>query len=376
MWSNRQISLSQDLKISHTTLSILSRYIFSKAAAVKQARLWTSHLPHVTPFYAVKCNNDSRLLSWLQKEGVSFDCASPAEMKLALRTGARSQDIVYANPSKAPLDIKAAQQLGISTTVVDSPEEVLKLREIGWKGSAMIRLLVPDKGSAQPFSKKFGAPLNWVPEILDCLKGSGIPLAGWSFHVGSMCNAPKQFTTAIELCATAHSLVPPAQVRHGQLTIDVGGGFLPERDAFAAAAAEIRASQRLFPKGSNWIGEPGRFMASPVVSLEVPVIATKKGLEGASFRYTLDESVYGAFSNIPFDGQKPTFDLVLSEPRHRVRATLFGRTCDSGDCIAEDIEIPELKVGDILRVSNMGAYTMVSGSEFNGFEAPKRTYKV
>lgn len=297
-------------------------------------------------------------------------------MKLALGAGARPQDIVYANPSKGPTDIKTAQSLGVSTTVVDSPEEVIKLRETGWKGSTMIRLLVPDKGSAQPFSKKFGAPLSWVPDILESLKDTRIPLAGWSFHVGSMCNEPKQFATAIELCASAHSLVPPSQIRHGQLTVDVGGGFLPERDAFASAAAEIRACQRLFPKGTNWIGEPGRFMASPVVSLEVPVIATKKGLEGSdTFRYTLDESVYGAFSNIPFDGQKPVFDLLSGEPRRRVRATLFGRTCDSGDCIAEDSEIPELKVGDILRVPNMGAYTMVSGSEFNGFVQPKRVYK-
>ena len=328
----------------------------------------------MAPFYAVKCNNDSRLLSWLQKEGVRFDCASPAEMKLALGTGARPQDIVYANPSKAPSDIKAAQSLGVSTTVVDSPEEVIKLRDVGWKGSTMIRLLVPDGGSAQPFSKKFGAPLTWVPEILDCLKVTGISLAGWSFHVGSVCNEPKQFATAIEHCATAHSLVPQSLLRRADLTIDVGGGFLPDRDAFAAAAAEIRASQRLFPKGMNWIGEPGRFMASPVVSLEVPVIAVKRGLDGMSFRYTLADSVYSAFSNIPFDGQNPVFDLVSGESRRRVRATLFGRTCDSGDCIAEDIEIPELKVGDVLRVSNMGAYTMVSGSEFNGFTAPKRVY--
>ena len=323
----------------------------------------------------MKCNHDARLLSWLQKEGVNFDCASLSEMKLALGTGVRSQDIVYANPSKGTQDIVAAQQLGVSTTVVDSPEEVVKLRDNCWKGSAIIRLMVPDTGSAQPFSKKFGAPFSWIPEILTTLKETAIPLAGWSFHVGSMCKEAKQFAKAIELCATAHSLVQPSQIRHGQLTIDIGGGFLPDRDAFATAAAEIRSRQHLFPARTTWIGEPGRFMASPVVTLEVPVIATKKGLQEDSFRYTLDESVYGAFSNIPFDGQKPTFDLVSGEPRRLVKATLFGRTCDSADCIAEDISIPELRVGDVLRVSNMGAYTMVSGSEFNGFKAPKRVYR-
>ena len=335
---------------------------------VAQARLWTLHLPRVTPYYAVKCNNDARLLSWLHQEGVRFDCASPAEMTLALGIGATSRNILYANPSKAPQNIEDAQQLGVSVTVVDSPEEVVKLQNVGWKGSALIRLVVPDSGSAQPFSKKFGAPLTWIPEILDCLKRARIPFAGWSFHVGSMCKDPTQFATAIEICATAQTLVtsPAAPV-----TVDIGGGFLPDRDSFSAAAAAILSRQRLFPPTTTWIGEPGRFMATSAVTLEVPVIATKKG-----FRYTLGESVYGAFSNIPFDGHIPVFELVSGDSRRRrVKATLFGHTCDSSDCIAEDIDIPELIVGDILRFPNMGAYTMVSASEFNGFPQTQRIYK-
>jgi ornithine decarboxylase len=337
---------------------------------VQQASLWFQHLPTVTPHYAIKCNNDQRLLTWLFKEGVRFDCASPTEMLQAFRAGASPSHIVYAHPCKSTADIQKANRLHVPTTVVDSPEEVDKLVEGGWAGGALIRLMVPDSGSLQPFSKKFGAPVPWVRSIAERLAAARIPHHGWSFHVGSLCTKPAQFSQAIELCAAAQDLVRSP----GPMTVDIGGGFVSEPDAFAAAAAEIRGAIRHFPADTRWIAEPGRFFATPVVRLEVQVIGAKKRNDMSGWRYTVDESLYGAFSNIPFDGQRPVFKLVGDDERPKVRATLFGRTCDSADCLAEDIELPELRTGDWLSVDDMGAYTLVSSSEFNGFPLARREY--
>jgi len=262
-------------------------------------------------------------------------------------------------------------QLGASTTVVDSPEEVQKLLEARWSGAVLIRLKVSDAGSAQPFSRKFGTPITWVPEVLEMIRGTSLKHTGWSFHVGSLCNQPNQFSQAIELCAEADAIAKKtAQI------IDIGGGFHPDPATFRAAAIEIRNAQRLFPTQTKWIGEPGRFLSAPVVTLRVKVIGVKSRHDRSGWIYTVDESVYGSFSNIPFDGQKPAYHLLSHDAaqRPRVRATLFGRTCDSADCLADDIELPELQVGDILEVPNMGAYTTVSSSYFNGFSKPKRIY--
>jgi ornithine decarboxylase len=169
------------------------------------------------------------------------------------------------------------------------------------------------------------------------------------------------------LCAKASSLASS-----DASIVDIGGGFIPDTDKFAAAAAEIRKAQGLFPAKTRWIAEPGRFFSSPVATLYVTVI----GVKGSRRIYTVNDSVYGSFSNIPFDGQKPTYTLLASDVLKRplVRATLFGHTCDSADCLAEDIELPELKVGDVLEVSNMGAYTTVSASMFNGVPLAQRLY--
>jgi diaminopimelate decarboxylase len=281
-----------------------------------------------------------------------------------LGTGISSTHILYANPCKSISDVKTAKQLGISSTVVDSPEEVQKLLEARWSGDILIRLKVPDAASAMPFSRKFGATLECLPDIFYALKGQNrIQHKGWSFHVGSICNDPSQYRTAIEMCASASVSEPEI--------VDIGGGFIPDPDKFAAAAIEIRNAQSLFPATTRWIAEPGRFFSSPVATLYVTVIGVKK-----SYIYTINDSVYGTFSNIPFDGQQPVYRLLadMIDTRPRVRATLFGHTCDSADCLATDIDLPELRVGDILEVPNMGAYTLVSASMFNGFPLAERHY--
>ena len=55
----------------------------------------------------------------------------------------------------------------------------------------------------------------------------------------------------------------------------------------------------------------------------------------------------------------------------RLPSVLAGPTCDSIDVIAENLMLPELKVGDLIIGRAMGAYTWASASEFNFF--PKAT---
>lgn len=58
-------------------------------------------MPWIQPFYAIKSNPIQPLLNDLSShENIGFDCASKAEIKLALELGTLPKDIVYSNSIK------------------------------------------------------------------------------------------------------------------------------------------------------------------------------------------------------------------------------------------------------------------------------------
>jgi ornithine decarboxylase len=310
---------------------------------------------------------------------MGFDCASRQEIDEALPICGPSK-IVYAQPCKKLEDIKIAAARGVNLTVADSVEEIEKLADAKWEGEVLVRLLVRDGGSKQPFGKKFGAPMEWLPKMYDIAKAHKLNMTGYSFHVGSECQDPLQYKYAIEDCKAAERIAK--KFNFYTRIVDVGGGFLPDAKAFKSVAAEIvKATKANFLDQSvKIIAEPGRFLAQPTHTLYTTVIGKKPvwpsplSENEPAWRITVDESVYGTFSNIPFDGQKPVLEAM--KPNKRTRPTVvFGRTCDSGDLISSAARLPELQVGDVVRVQNMGAYTTVTASEFNGFPKPNKIYE-
>ncbi len=385
------------LKISHISISntlaasrALSYLQVSSHALRTQLHTWHKQLPFVAPHYAVKCNNDPQLLKWIREfypgsaaagTGAGYDCASLREIDEVRAIGAPSSSILYAQPCKKFSDIQAAQERGVQVTVADSVEEIEKLGAARWSGQVLVRLLVADGGSKQPFGKKFGAPYEWLPRMYDVAKAHKLSMTGFSFHVGSQCEDPRQYAAAIEDCKKSAVI---AKTRgYDTSIVDIGGGFVPHNRMFKAVAAQVRAAASKMDPSIKWVAEPGRFFAAPTTTLYTTVIGKKPVWPPPStekepaWRITVDESVYGCFSNIPFDGQKPRlehFRAGAAAAAKRRPTIVFGRTCDSGDLIDAAAPLSEVQVGDVFRIRNMGAYTTVSASEFNGFPKPEVRY--
>ena len=165
-----------------------SFYVLSHKRVVTQTQHWKRALPNVKPFYAVKCNPDPTLMTWLRDEGSGFDCASQREIaavrNLPASEGATTE-ILFANPCKNKKELGAALAADVSVTVTDSEEEVQKLRNAAWTGSAFLRLRVADTGSKMPFSAKFGLAFEEVERLAWAARGAKLPITGVSFHVGS-----------------------------------------------------------------------------------------------------------------------------------------------------------------------------------------------
>lgn len=251
----------------------------------------------------------------------------------------------------------------------DNPGEIEKLPK---DTKPILRIFVDDKGGVRiPLNSKFGFPCARAHDLL--WREPPYRIYGLAFHVGSDCSSRIPYESAFD---TVESFLGMLSSRPDMFTpelLDIGGGFSGSSkndDFFRELAPYIlkRVGDLPFKKV---IAEPGRFFAEESCTLRVPVIG-KKRLPNGKQCITLDDSVYGMFSGVLFDGFKPVFKCISRQPwAHCSQFTIFGRTCDSADKIAEDVWLPDdIGESDILEVKNIGAYSWVSASEFNGFPLP------
>jgi len=357
-------------------------YIVDLSMVVKQYKQWVSLLPRVKPFYAIKCNSNPAIVRTLGSLGANFDCASKAEIQQILGSGYAASRIIYANPTKMKGHINYAKSVGVDLMTFDNSHELQKIADSFPGARLVLRIITDDSHSICKFSTKFGAPLNQTKNLLTRAKELGLNVVGVSFHVGSGCMSTESFACAIK---SAHKVFQEAkEIGYNLNLLDLGGGW-PGTDfdgiTFSSIANYIRPIiDDLFPSDVEIIAEPGRYFCAASHTLAVNVFAKRTipdGENGKRFLYYINDGVYQSFNCIFFDHCHPQ-PLVFA-PGNRTetyKCTVFGPTCDSMDCIAKDIELPELEVGEWLYFKNMGAYTIAAASPFNGFKSCPTTYYV
>ncbi|XP_021284214.1 LOW QUALITY PROTEIN: ornithine decarboxylase-like [Herrania umbratica] len=334
---------------------------------------WSRNLPMAQPFYAVKCNPNLALLGVLAALGSSFDCASKAEIKSVLSLGVSPSRIIFANPSKAEPHIKYAATVGVNLTTFDSKEELEKIRKWHPQCALLIRVKAPDDGGARcPLGSKYGALPGEVTPLLQAAQTARLTVTGVSFHIGS---GGMQFQAYQKAIAAAKTVFETA-ARLGMpkmRVLNIGGGFTAPPH-FAEVASTVKAAlQAYFPNelGLTVIAEPGRFFAESAITQATNIIG--KRVRGDLKEYWINDGIYGSLNCILNDHAVVTcMPLVgASSPKFEgartYDSTVFGPTCDALDTVLKGYPLPQLQMNDWLVFPNMGAYTVATGSNFNGF---------
>jgi len=339
----------------------------------KQYKRFRKCLPEVTPYYAIKANPHPSIIKTFINLGAGFDVASGAEMKTVLRLGASPTKIIFANTIKSNEDIAFAKKRRVKLMTFDNEPELYKIAKYYPGAHVLVRIKVANQGSVVELSLKFGADPEQAFLLLRKAKSLGLVPAGVSFHVGSQSSNVENYLQALEISA---KIFDEAKENDLSLRImDIGGGFpIQHFDNeigvnFERMASQIRKQMKvLFDKNVKFIAEPGRFLAGPSGILVTQVI-------GRTFRnnknyYYINDGIYGDFSGMIFDHCKYEFKTLRRGPRFL--STLAGPTCDSFDTLSLNEEIPELYVGDVVYVKNIGAYSCASATPgFNGFPPAK-----
>jgi ornithine decarboxylase len=373
-------------------------YIINLGEIIRQYKLWLELFPYIEPRYAVKCNPNNVICQLLGLLGTGFDVASKNEINLVKDYVNDIDNVIYANPYKECSSIQYARSIDVDTSVFDSEDELYKIKLYHPKCKLLLRLKVDDSNSLCKFSKKFGADESEALDLLKLAKGMNLNVTGISFHVGSGCYDATQYYRALEMCARVFNIAKEIGFTFSML--DIGGGFPGYHDEKSKKllkdiSIEINTGIRdlfmdnyfienydnniLDETSSNHlkiISEPGRFFVQSSHTLLVNVIGKKvRNTNGnKTFYYSMNDGIYGSFNCIVFDHQKPQILPYNERDGENYNSTVFGPTCDSMDTVCEDIQLPELAVGEWCFIPNFGAYTVAAASDFNGFSKLRAFY--
>lgn len=347
-------------------------YVMRPDVLAETARDFVRQFPGEV-MYAVKCNPDRLVLQTLYKNGVkAFDVASIEEVR-AVRKVAPKAKPYFMHPVKSPEAIREAYNVhGVRAFVLDTVDELYKIlnaTRLAADLELFVRLALPKNDTALvDFSGKFGATPEQAAILLQKCRMVA-PRVGLSFHVGTQTLEPLAYDRAL---GTAARVIDESGVYIDAL--DVGGGFpvqYPDSNPppLAAFMDAIRAAAMKHGlAGIPLLCEPGRALVATCASLVVRV-EQRRG----SVLYLNDGTYGGLLEGGPL--------LRVRFPVRAVRAgrtggkgqpmmdfSFMGPTCDSVDTMPGPFTLPaDMKEGQWIEVGCMGAYGVVTRTNFNGF---------
>ncbi len=351
-------------------------YVYSYSTLIRHFRVMDeafSAIPHLVCF-AVKANSNIAVLKALAKEGSGMDVVSGGELFRALRAGVDPERIVFAGVGKTAQEMEYALRVGILMFNVESDQELETLEEVACrlKIKAPVALRVnPDVDpKTHPYistglkKSKFGIAIEEIVEEYEtAARLPCIQVRGVHCHIGSQITQVAPF---VEALGKVLGLVDRLRGLGLDISyVDMGGGLgIQYKDESPPPPAELASAIRplLEGRGLTLILEPGRVIAGNAGILLTKVLYLKKGrvkrfvVVDAAMNDLARPSLYGAYHAILPVEERAAGAMV---------ADVVGPICESGDFLAQDRELPELKQGDLLAVMSAGAYGFTMSSNYN-----------
>lgn len=351
-------------------------FLFSKKRILDKLNEFEKHFPGAEIYYALKANAEPELLRTILDAGGGFEVASTHELNMLKEIEVSPEKMIYGTSVKPLAHIKDFFEYGVDRFAFDSFPELEKIAAVAPKSRVYVRVSVNDTGSVFRFSEKFGTDKENVVPLLQRAKTLRLHPYGISFHVGSQASNPLAWANALENLDPI--LKDLAELGITIEILDIGGGYpcsyvSTENELTLREIAENTLAQyNKLPYQPKLILEPGRGLVATTAILVTSVIGRVER-KGSTWLF-LDAGVYNAlFEAMAYQGST-RYKVTSMRPSYDSGETLFalaGPTGDSPDIITREALLPQdLEVGDKLIIHDVGAYSLVASSRFNGFPKP------
>jgi diaminopimelate decarboxylase len=328
--------------------------------------------------YSVKANSNLGVLATLARLGAGMDVVSEGELRRVLAAGVAPEKIAFSGVGKTADEMAVALEEGIFAFNVESEPELRSLSEtasaLGL--SARIALRVNPDVDAQTHHKiatgkaenKFGIPYGEALALYRLAAAlPGVDPRGVHMHIGSQITDLAPFRNAFALLK---DLVD--ELRSNSFAIDfvnLGGGLgVPYRSDEPAPPLPAEYGKLVRDTvgdlGCKLLFEPGRLIAANAGILVSRVLYVKRGepktftIVDAAMNDLIRPTLYEAYHEIwPVAEPAPGAPMITSD--------VVGPVCETGDYLALDRALPELRSGDLIAVMTAGAYGAVLASQYN-----------
>lgn len=326
-------------------------------------------------FYSVKANPHIGIIDVLNTAGSNFEIASIGELDKVLAAGAMANKIIYTAPGKTDLSIETAILKGVYSIVVDSENELRKInaisKRLGRKQNIMFRLNTGKKscGSlSMSGSTQFGMESSHIIDLwnefdspecigIHCFQGSNI--ANAKDIIGDFFVVAEAFRNILNATKKTPKI------------LNFGGGFPASEFDREYLKSEIQKIKYKFP-GVTLAFESGRHLVAGSGVFLTKVLDIK---ELFGIKYVIVDGGINVYVADHFGFRVPTIEVVGDlAGRNNEVVTICGPLCTPLDTLARSIDLPKIKLGDLLAIYNAGAYQFsLAPSNFLSFKPAKET---
>lgn len=351
-------------------------YVYSQSAILENYRRLVQRLAPLPSLvcYSVKANSNLKILSLLRGAGAGFDVVSGGELTRVLRARARPDRIVFSGVGKTEAEVDLGLKAGILMFNVESAEELelIQRRARALRKRACISIRVnPDVAAeTHPYVAtgrvvhKFGVPKEDALILYrQAARSKHMDIRGVACHIGSQILEVDPYLKALDEIMSVAGTLRSAGIAVEYL--DLGGGYgiryAGERPFdFDRLTQEIVA--RLHGTPYRLIIEPGRAIVGNAGILVTRVLYVKRNqtknfvIVDAGMNDLMRPALYGSHHEVV---------PVHQGKDGKMRADIVGPLCETGDFLAQDREMPEVRSGDLLAILAVGAYGFVLASNYN-----------
>ena len=346
--------------------------------------------------FASKALSFKGIYGIISEEGACTDIVSPGELATVKAAGFPLSKAYFHGNNKTDADIEMGISNDIGYFIADNLEEIEKLDELcgkmGKKQKILLRVTpgidphTHSKIATAKIDSKFGISIGTgqaIEAVGFVLNKKNLELCGIHCHIGSQILEIQPFIDTAE-CMLAFAAEIKNKFEYKISMINLGGGFgvkyLKSQESLDidAGIKEIagyvkKRCGELDINVPKIIFEPGRsIVANAGVTLYT--VGTNKKITGYKNYISIDGSMADNPRYALYESPYTVVAANKMNEKCNITASIAGRCCESGDLIQENVELPDLKRGDILAVLVTGAYNYSMSMNYNRLPRPAMVF--